>query len=126
MSVCATVVTSAPPGTTPWLAADAGFIGMSMANDIPSVAAPGSRGAITGSNPFAYAVPAGRYQPMLLDMSVATVAGGKVYAARERGESIPSAWLVGPDGLPTDDADCVSGVGDALARRRPQGIRHRR
>jgi ureidoglycolate dehydrogenase (NAD+) len=87
-----------------WLAADAGFIGMSMANDIPSVAAPGSRGAITGSNPLAYAVPAGRYQPMLLDMSVATVAGGKVYAARERGESIPSTWLIGPNGLPTDDA----------------------
>ena len=87
-----------------WLAADAGFIGMSMANDIPSVAAPGSRGAITGSNPLAYAVPAGRYQPMLLDMSVATVAGGKVYAARERGEAIPSSWLVGQDGLPTDDA----------------------
>jgi LDH2 family malate/lactate/ureidoglycolate dehydrogenase len=87
-----------------WLAAEAGFIGMSMANDIPSVAAPGSRGAITGSNPLAYAVPAGRYQPMLLDMSVATVAGGKVYAARERGESIPSGWLVGQDGLPTDDA----------------------
>jgi ureidoglycolate dehydrogenase (NAD+) len=87
-----------------WLAADAGFIGMSMANDIPSVAAPGSRGAITGSNPLAYAVPAGRYPPMLLDMSVATVAGGKVYAARERGESIPSTWLIGPDGLPTDDA----------------------
>jgi LDH2 family malate/lactate/ureidoglycolate dehydrogenase len=86
-----------------WLAADAGFIGMSMANDIPSVAAPGSRGAITGSNPLAYAVPAGRYKPMLLDMSVATVAGGKVYAARERGESIPSTWLIGPDGLPTDD-----------------------
>ena len=88
-----------------WLAADAGFIGMSMANDIPSVAAPGSRGAITGSNPLAYAVPAGRYQPMMLDMSVATVAGGKVYAARERGEAIPSSWLVGQDGLPTDDAN---------------------
>jgi LDH2 family malate/lactate/ureidoglycolate dehydrogenase len=88
-----------------WLAADAGFIGLSMANDIPSVAAPGSRGAITGSNPIAYAIPAGRYQPMMLDMSVATVAGGKVYAARERGEPIPSTWLIGPDGRPTDDAN---------------------
>jgi ureidoglycolate dehydrogenase (NAD+) len=87
-----------------WLAADAGFIGISMANDIPSVAAPGSRAAVTGSNPLAYAVPAGRYPPMLLDMSVATVAGGKVHAAHERGEPIPLTWLVGPDGLPTDDA----------------------
>jgi ureidoglycolate dehydrogenase (NAD+) len=79
------------------------MMALSMANDIPSVAAPGSRGAITGSNPFAYAVPAGRHRPVLLDMSVATVAGGKVYAARERGEAIPSGWLVGADGRPTDD-----------------------
>jgi ureidoglycolate dehydrogenase (NAD+) len=85
-------------------AARQGFVALSMANDIPSVAAPGSRGAITGSNPFAYAVPAGRHLPLMLDMSVATVAGGKVYAARERGEPIPPGWLVGEDGRPTDDA----------------------
>ena len=85
------------------MAAEQGLVAMSMANDIPSVAAPGSRGAITGSNPFAYAAPAGRHRPLLLDMSVATVAGGKVFAARERGEAIPSGWLVGSDGHPTDD-----------------------
>src|SRR5688572_30477770 len=45
-----------------WLAASKGLIGLSMANDAPSVAAPGSRGAITGSNPLSYAVPAGRHQ----------------------------------------------------------------
>jgi LDH2 family malate/lactate/ureidoglycolate dehydrogenase len=87
------------------MAARAGLVGLAMANDIPSVAAPGSRGAITGSNPFAYAVPAGRYDPLMLDMSIATVAGGKVYAARERGEPIPLGWLVDERGLPTDEAD---------------------
>jgi LDH2 family malate/lactate/ureidoglycolate dehydrogenase len=89
-----------------WLAAREGFIGLSMANDAPSVAAPGSRGAITGSNPISYAVPAGKYPPILLDMSVATVAGGKVYAARARGEAIPDTWLIGPDGRPTTDPSC--------------------
>jgi ureidoglycolate dehydrogenase (NAD+) len=86
-----------------WLAAQSGMVGLSMANDIPSVAAPGSRGAITGSNPIAYAIPGGRYPAILLDMSVATVAGGKVYAARTRGEKIPPTWLVGSDGKPTTD-----------------------
>jgi ureidoglycolate dehydrogenase (NAD+) len=86
------------------LAAREGLVGLSMANDIPSVAAPGSRSAVTGSNPFAYAVPAGRHRPMMLDMSVATVAGGKVYAARERGEPIPGSWLIDEDGVPTGDA----------------------
>jgi ureidoglycolate dehydrogenase (NAD+) len=41
-----------------WLAAKEGLIGLAMANDLPSVAAPGSRGAILGSNPLSYAVPA--------------------------------------------------------------------
>jgi ureidoglycolate dehydrogenase (NAD+) len=94
-----------------WLAAREGLIGLSMANDRPSVAAPGSRGGITGSNPIAYAVPAGRHRTLLLDISVATVAGGKVYAARTRGERIPATWLVGADGHPTTDPNGYPQVG---------------
>lgn len=94
-----------------WLAAREGLIGLSMSNDIPSVAAPGSRGGITGSNPISYAVPAGRHPPLLLDMSTATVAGGKVYAARTRGERIPDTWLIGADGRPTTDPSGYPDVG---------------
>ena len=94
-----------------WLAAREGLIGISMANDIPSVAAPGSRGAILGSNPLSYAIPAGRRRPVLLDMSTATVAGGKVYAAKMRGEPIPNTWLLGPDGRPTTDPSCYPEAG---------------
>ncbi len=86
-----------------WLAAREGMIGMAMANDIPSVAAPGSRKAVTGSNPIAYAIPAAGRDPIILDVASSTVAGGKVYAARVRGEPIPPDWLIGPDGLPTTD-----------------------
>lgn len=98
-------------GCYAWQAAREGLIGLSMANDIPSVAAPGSRGAITGSSPLSYAIPAGRYRPVMLDMSVATVAGGKVYAARTRGETIPNTWLVGADGKPTTDPSGYPQVG---------------
>lgn len=90
-------------GYYPWLAAREGLIGIAMANDIPSVAAPGSRGAVTGSNPLAYAVPAGKHRPMLLDISTATVAGGKVYAAKARGEPIPGNWIIDATGKPTTD-----------------------
>ncbi len=86
-----------------WLAAREGLIGLAMANDIPSVAAPGSRAAVMGSNPIAYAVPAGRHPPLLLDISTATVAGGKVYAAKTRGEPIQPGWIVDGQGLPTTD-----------------------
>ena len=71
---------------------------MITGNDIPSVAAPGSRKAVLGSNPLAYAIPTAG-DPVLLDMATAAVAGGKVYAAIQRGEQIPSTWLIGPDGL---------------------------
>jgi ureidoglycolate dehydrogenase (NAD+) len=86
------------------LAANDGLIGIAVANDTPSVAAPGSRAPVLGSNPISYAVPAGRHHPMFLDISIATVAGQKVWAARERGLPVPETWLVGPDGRPTSDA----------------------
>ena len=70
---------------------------------MPSVAAPGSRGAVLGSNPIAYGVPVFDGDPIILDMATAAVAGGKVYAAHQRGEPIPPTWLIGPDGQPTTD-----------------------
>lgn len=86
-----------------WLAAREGLIAMITGNDIPSVAAPGSRAAVLGSNPLAYAVPVADRDPILLDIATAAVAGGKVYAAIQRGEPIPNTWLIGPDGQPTTD-----------------------
>ena len=91
------------------LAARDGFIAMITGNDIPSVAAPGSRGPVLGSNPIAYGIPVAGGDPILLDMATAAVAGGKVYAAHQRGEAIPPTWLIGPDGRPTSDAGLYPG-----------------
>lgn len=83
-------------------AARQGCAAIITGNDIPSVAAPGSRKAVLGSNPLAFAIPTAG-DPILLDIATAAVAGGKVYAAWQRGENIPPTWLIGPDGLPTTD-----------------------
>ena len=85
------------------MAADEDMIGVAMANDTPSVTAPGASGRVTGSNPLAYAVPTGAGPPILLDMATSTVAGGKVAAAHALGKSIPEGWVIGPDGRPTTD-----------------------
>ncbi len=85
------------------MAAREGLIGMVTGNDIPSVAAPGSRKAVLGSNPLAYGVPVGSGDPIVLDIATAAVAGGKVYAAIQRGEPVNPTWLIGPDGKPTVD-----------------------
>lgn len=85
------------------LAAREGCLGVVAGNDVPSVAAPGSRRAVLGSNPLAWAAPRPGGDPLLFDVSTAAVAGGKVYAAVARGEPVPGDWLVGDDGRPTTD-----------------------
>ena len=87
------------------LAAQAGLVGISVANDAPSVIAPGALQAVVGTNPFAYAIPASKHPPILLDMATSTVAGGKVYQARQLGKPIPDNWIVGLDGQPTTNAE---------------------
>ncbi len=84
-------------------AARSGCIAMVTGNDSPSVAAPGSRGPVLGSNPIAYGIPFEGGDPILLDMATAAVAGGKVYAAHQRGEPIPPTWLIDDTGRPTTD-----------------------
>ncbi|HJO10088.1 MAG TPA: Ldh family oxidoreductase [Verrucomicrobiota bacterium] len=84
------------------LAADAGMIGIAMCNDTPTVTVPGARGPVLGSNPIAYAVPAGE-QLVLFDIATSTVAGGKVFAAAAVGESVPEGWIVDEQGHPTTD-----------------------
>ena len=91
-------------GYFPSLAAREGLIGIAVGNDIPSVVAPGARVAVTGTNPLAYAIPAGAHDPIVLDMATSTVAGGKVYAARTLGKPIPPDWLVDKSGQPTTTA----------------------
>ncbi len=85
------------------LAARADMIGLAMANDKPSMAVPGSRSAVLGSNPFAYAVPAGEEDPLFLDIASSAVAGGKIRIAQSLGQPVPDTWLVDAEGLPTTD-----------------------
>jgi ureidoglycolate dehydrogenase (NAD+) len=85
------------------LAAEEGMIGIAMANDVPSVTAPGARGPITGSNPLAYAVPRRSRPPILLDMATSAAAGGKVAAAHALGKSVPPGWVVDREGTPSND-----------------------
>ncbi len=85
------------------MAIEKNMIGLSMANDIPTVNAPGARGPVMGSNPFGFAAPAGRERPILLDMATSTVAGGKVFAAAALGKTIPSQWLLDANAEPTTD-----------------------
>ena len=84
-------------------ATEAGMIALAMTNVIPNLVVPGGARPITGNNPLAFGAPTGGDFPMILDISMSSVAGGKLLLAQEKGERIPFGWATDANGHPTDD-----------------------
>jgi LDH2 family malate/lactate/ureidoglycolate dehydrogenase len=83
--------------------AAAGCVGVLTTNASPSMAPWGGRGRTVGANPWSVAAPAGAHGVAVLDISNGNVARGKIYAARERGTTIPPGWAIDAEGAPTTD-----------------------
>jgi len=81
-------------------AAEGGLIGMSMTNTSPLVAPTRSRISMLGTNPIAFAAPAGKYGMLVLDMATSTIPRGRIEVAARRGETLLPGWAIGPDGSP--------------------------
>lgn len=64
----------------------------------------GGRSARLGTNPMAYAVPAGDGRTVLADFSTSVVAEGKVRLFHQGHRPVPEGWLVDAAGDPTTDA----------------------
>lgn len=58
---------------------------------------------VLGTNPIAFAAPAGRHRPFLLDMSTSTAAANKVRVHALRGEPVPAGWVLDERGAPVTD-----------------------
>lgn len=56
-----------------------------------------------GTNPIAFAAPAKRNPPFLLDMATSTAAVGKLMVAAREGRELPPAWAMAADGRPETD-----------------------
>ena len=85
------------------LAAEAGMIGFACTNYLSLVAPPGGRTAVLGTNPLAYGLPAGRHQPVVLDVATTTTATQKVRVAAQRGEQMADGVIFDQAGQPTTD-----------------------
>ena len=85
------------------MAAEADMIGFSMCNVEPYMTVPGAKGRVLGTNPIAYAVPAGEEPPIFFDVATSAVAVSKIFAARALGKEIPPTWMVDANGDPTTD-----------------------
>jgi LDH2 family malate/lactate/ureidoglycolate dehydrogenase len=87
------------------MATDAGLIGIAMTNVVPNLVVPGGSKPITGNNPIAFGVPSAEPFPFMLDISMSSVAGGKLLLASKRREKIPLDWATDEKGRYTDDPD---------------------
>jgi len=85
------------------LAAEHDMFGLSMCNVDPCMTVPGSKGKVLGTNPIAFAEPAGEEKHVYLDIATSAVAATKIFSAKALGKSIPDNWLVDEDGQPTTD-----------------------
>jgi LDH2 family malate/lactate/ureidoglycolate dehydrogenase len=91
--------------------AEQGCVGVVTTNGSPAMAPWGGREKAVGANPWSIAVPAGRHGVTVMDIANVNAARGKIYAARERGATIPEGWALDAEGRPTTDpAAAIAGV----------------
>lgn len=92
-------------GFYPMMAARAGLIGFAM-NNGPTILPPfGGTTPTLATNPLSVAFPAGKAQPIVLDMATSIVAGGKLRLAAKKGLPIPGQWALDRHGAPTTDPE---------------------
>jgi LDH2 family malate/lactate/ureidoglycolate dehydrogenase len=93
-------------GAYAMMAAEAGLIGISTtAVHTPSVVPLWGADATFGTNPIAFAAPARRNKPFLLDMATSTAAIGKLKLAQMAGKPVPEGWAVDAAGRALTDPE---------------------
>jgi uncharacterized oxidoreductase len=69
----------------------------------------GGREARLSANPLAMGVPRGTQPPLVLDISTASIAEGKIKVARNAGKPLPEGSVVDGEGRPTTDPNAFYG-----------------
>jgi uncharacterized oxidoreductase len=79
------------------------MIGITMCNAGPVVAPFGGGKRTLGTDPMAFAIPAGKEKPYILDMATSVCAEGKLRVRLARGERTPNGYLIDKDGNSTSE-----------------------
>ena len=88
------------------LAARRGLVAVCTTNAEPGVVPFGGREPELGTNPIAFAAPAGDGL-LVIDMATSQVAANRVWGARDAGRPIVPGWAVDEAGEPTIDPDAI-------------------
>ncbi len=81
------------------------MIGMSSTNSVKYAAATFGREVVLGTNPFAFAVPAGNEPAFVLDFATTTVPKGKLEVMKRKQKKLEPGWAIDADGNMTYDPD---------------------
>ena len=91
-------------GTYPTIAAKEGMIGLVFLNGGGRFMHPfGGTSRRLPPNPIAIAVPRKHGEPLMLDMTLSVVAGGKILVKRARDEEMPEGWMIDSEGKTVTD-----------------------
>jgi ureidoglycolate dehydrogenase (NAD+) len=90
--------------------AEQGLVAIGMSASKPLMAYHGARGEALSTNPLSIAIPTQDGSSLVLDMSTAAVALGKIMAAKDAGREIPEGWGVDAEGKSTTDPAKVAAV----------------
>lgn len=81
------------------------MIGMASTNSVRYGAPTFGKDVLLGTNPLAYAIPAGKELPFVLDFATTTVPRGKLEVYKRKGKPLAEGWAIDANGQPTADPD---------------------
>ncbi len=81
------------------------MIGMASTNSVRYGTPTFGKDVLLGTNPLAYAIPAGKEPPFVLDFATTTVPRGKLEVYKRKGTPLAEGWAVDAQGHPTSDPD---------------------
>ena len=101
-------------GTHAMMALRHDMIGIAMTNGSALVAPTFSVERLLGTNPLAFAIPAGNENPFVADFATTTAANGKLEILQRKKENAPNGWVQTKTGEPSVDADELKKGGTLL------------
>lgn len=94
--------------------AEAGLVGIATCNGPAAIPPWGGKRALYNTSPIAACLPRAHGKPLAIDLSITTVARGRIMLAAQRGEAIPEGWALDREGRPTTDPHEVLTGGGTL------------
>jgi LDH2 family malate/lactate/ureidoglycolate dehydrogenase len=96
------------------MALEHNMIGIAMTNASPLVAPTHSLSRMLGTNPMAFAIPAGKQPPFVADFATTTAANGKLEILQRKNLKAPAGWIQDQSGNSSDNPNELSHGGALL------------